>query len=188
MNCLFHFAVRCGNLVKRSLKDTIKCYEDSKFYRNPERPTHKMWTNAECSKYYLCLDGEVFEFKCSVGLLFDVMRQICDFKQNVDNCDVTAGLLAVCTVVRVCYKLLSLQMCFCFNFAFATHRQRLVARWKFYYLILRRLQTTDNHLTSIRIHSPCTWIIWVYAILISGLCFSSNNISLFFSHLNIYRG
>lgn len=87
--------VRCGNLVKRSLKDTIKCYEDSKFYRNPERPTHKMWTNAECSKYYLCLDGEVFEFKCSVGLLFDVMRQICDFKQNVDNCDVTAGLLQV---------------------------------------------------------------------------------------------
>lgn len=81
-----------GNLVKRSLKDTIKCFEDSKFYRNPERPTHKLWTNSECSKYYLCLDGEVFEFKCSVGLLFDVMRQICDFKQNVDNCDITAGL------------------------------------------------------------------------------------------------
>lgn len=78
-------------MVKRSLKDTIKCYEDSKFYRNPDRPKHKEWTNAECSKYYLCLDGEVFEFKCSVGLLFDVMRQICDFKQNVDNCDVTAG-------------------------------------------------------------------------------------------------
>lgn len=84
-----------GNLVKRSLKDTIKCYEDSKFYRNPDRPTHKLWTNVECSKYYLCLDGEVFEFKCSVGLLFDVMRQICDFKQNVDNCDVTAGLFQV---------------------------------------------------------------------------------------------
>lgn len=84
--------------MKRSLKDTIKCFEDSKFYRNPERPTHKMWTNAECSKYYLCLDGEVFEFKCSVGLLFDVMRQICDFKQNVDNCDVTAGLFQVVVV------------------------------------------------------------------------------------------
>lgn len=87
--------VSAGNLVKRSLKDTIKCFEDSKFYRNPERPTHKMWSNVECSKYYLCLDGEVFEFKCSVGLLFDVMRQICDFKQNVDNCDVTAGLIQV---------------------------------------------------------------------------------------------
>lgn len=86
--------------MKRSLKDTIKCFEDSKFYRNPERPTHKLWTNSECSKYYLCLDGEVFEFKCSVGLLFDVMRQICDFKQNVDNCDVTAGLYHVFDVWR----------------------------------------------------------------------------------------
>lgn len=33
----------------------------------------------------------MFEFKCSVGLLFDVLRQICDFKANVDNCDVTSG-------------------------------------------------------------------------------------------------
>lgn len=78
-------------MVKRSLKDTVKCFEGAKFYRNPDRPTKKIWTNSECSKYYLCLDGEVFEFKCSVGLLFDVSRQICDFKQNVDNCDVTAG-------------------------------------------------------------------------------------------------
>lgn len=53
-----------------------------------------MWSNAECTKYYLCLDKEVFEFKCSVGLLFDVVRQICDFKQNVDNCDITAGELS----------------------------------------------------------------------------------------------
>lgn len=94
------FVASGGNLVKRSLKDTINCLEDSKFYRNPERPTHKIWTNTECSKYYLCLDGEVFEFKCSVGLLFDVMRQICDFKQNVDNCDVTAGLHQVFFLFR----------------------------------------------------------------------------------------
>jgi hypothetical protein len=33
----------------------------------------------------------VFGFKCSAGLLFDVNRQICDFKLNVDNCDVLAG-------------------------------------------------------------------------------------------------
>uniref|UniRef100_A0A1B0D9J9 Uncharacterized protein n=1 Tax=Phlebotomus papatasi TaxID=29031 RepID=A0A1B0D9J9_PHLPP len=83
--------VSCGgNLTKRSLKNTISCIEDGRFYRNPERPVHKMWSNAECSKYYLCLEGEVFEFKCSVGLLFDVTRQICDFKSNVDNCDITA--------------------------------------------------------------------------------------------------
>lgn len=107
------FVVFAGNMVKRSLKDTIKCYEDSKFYRNPERPTHKMWSNTECSKYYLCLDGEVFEFKCSVGLLFDVMRQICDFKQNVDNCDVTAGLIQVFFAIQyffifffICFRLL----------------------------------------------------------------------------------
>jgi hypothetical protein len=36
-------------------------------------------------------DGEVFGFKCSTGLLFDVNRQICDFKLNVDNCDVVTG-------------------------------------------------------------------------------------------------
>lgn len=59
-------------------------------YRNPDRPQDKVWTNNECAKYYLCLDSEVFEFKCSVGLLFDVARQICDFKQNVDNCHITA--------------------------------------------------------------------------------------------------
>lgn len=32
----------------------------------------------------------MFEFKCSAGLLFDVQRQICDFKVNVDNCDLAA--------------------------------------------------------------------------------------------------
>lgn len=62
-----------------------------RFYRDPNRPVHKIWTSSECSKYYLCLEGEVFNFKCSEGLLFDVIRQICDFKQNVDNCDITAG-------------------------------------------------------------------------------------------------
>ncbi|XP_034947909.1 uncharacterized protein ChLD3 [Chelonus insularis] len=68
----------------------IPCIEDSKFYRNPNTPTHNVWSPSECAKYYLCLDNEVFEFKCSDGLLFDVSRQICDFKANVDNCDVTS--------------------------------------------------------------------------------------------------
>lgn len=97
--------------MKRSLKEsTVRCLDDGRFYRsgrpklslniinklkqflfrNPERDSKKSWTNYECSKYYLCLDGEVFEFKCSAGLLFDVSRQICDFKANVDNCDLTA--------------------------------------------------------------------------------------------------
>lgn len=37
-------------------------------------------------------DNEVYEFKCSEGLLFNVAKQICDFKTNVDNCDVTSGI------------------------------------------------------------------------------------------------
>ncbi|XP_066601729.1 chitin deacetylase 1 [Prorops nasuta] len=65
------------------------CINDNKFYRNPNTPAHSVWAPGECAKYYLCLDNEVFEFKCSQGLLFDVSRQICDFKANVDNCDVT---------------------------------------------------------------------------------------------------
>ncbi|KAJ8981896.1 hypothetical protein NQ317_007288, partial [Molorchus minor] len=69
-----------------------ECLENGRFYRNPDRPTHKMWTSEECSKYFLCLENEVFEFQCSTGLLFDVNRQICDFKPNVDNCDITAEL------------------------------------------------------------------------------------------------
>ncbi|OXU32100.1 hypothetical protein TSAR_002941, partial [Trichomalopsis sarcophagae] len=67
---------------------TAPCLHDTKFYRNSKTPAHAVWTPAECAKYYLCLDNEVFEFKCSQGLLFDVSRQICDFKANVDNCDV----------------------------------------------------------------------------------------------------
>ncbi|XP_013100178.2 chitin deacetylase 1 [Stomoxys calcitrans] len=79
------------NHTQRSLTNNIECLEDiARFYRDPNRPVHKIWTSSECSKYYLCLEGEVFNFKCSEGLLFDVVRQICDFKQNVDNCDVTA--------------------------------------------------------------------------------------------------
>lgn len=69
---------------------TTACIENNKFYRNPDRTEKSIWTLNECAKYYLCLDNEVFEFKCSDGLLFDVTRQICDFKLNVDNCDVTS--------------------------------------------------------------------------------------------------
>ncbi|XP_012261023.2 chitin deacetylase 1 [Athalia rosae] len=69
--------------------DRVECIDDDRFYRNPKTPAHKIWTQDECAKYYLCLDNDVFEFKCSNGLLFDVSRQICDFKANVDNCDVS---------------------------------------------------------------------------------------------------
>ncbi|KAK5641080.1 hypothetical protein RI129_009627 [Pyrocoelia pectoralis] len=68
----------------------VRCLQNERFYRDPDRPAHTVWTGQECSKYFLCLEGEVFEFRCSDGLLFDVNRQICDFKINVDNCDITA--------------------------------------------------------------------------------------------------
>lgn len=81
------------NVTKRSLKDQhVECLEKGRFYRDPNRPVHKLWTTGECGKYYLCLENEVFEFKCSEGLLFDILRQICDFKQNVENCDVTTEI------------------------------------------------------------------------------------------------
>lgn len=77
--------------IADSEEKQVRCLENGRFYRDPDRPAHIVWTNSECSKYYLCLQDEVFEFKCSAGLLFDVNRQICDFKVNVENCDITAG-------------------------------------------------------------------------------------------------
>ncbi|GJQ73260.1 hypothetical protein Trydic_g13634 [Trypoxylus dichotomus] len=79
-----------ANTEGNSDEDDVRCLENGRFYRDPDRPTHRIWTEQECSKYFLCLEGEVFEFRCSTGLLFDVTRQICDFKPNVDNCDATA--------------------------------------------------------------------------------------------------
>ncbi|XP_045522703.1 chitin deacetylase 1 [Pieris brassicae] len=77
---------------KRSFQD-IKCHENGRFYRNPDRDEDTMWNAEECSKYYLCLENEVFEFRCSKGLLFDVNRQLCDMYQNVHNCDLTTETL-----------------------------------------------------------------------------------------------
>jgi hypothetical protein len=90
---MFHvnFFFSQPTVAASNLKETtsVKCLEDGRFYRNPNRNATKIWSLYECSKYFLCLDGEVFEFKCSAGLLFDVTRQICDFKANVENCDLT---------------------------------------------------------------------------------------------------
>ncbi|KAI5642093.1 low-density lipoprotein receptor domain class A domain-containing protein [Phthorimaea operculella] len=89
---LFLLGVVQGKHVKRSIPN-VKCHENGRFYRNPERPEDKTWTVEECAKYYLCLEGDVFEFRCSQGLLFDVNRQLCDMQQNVHNCDLTAETL-----------------------------------------------------------------------------------------------
>ncbi|GLV35088.1 Chitin and LDLR binding deacetylase 3 [Carabus blaptoides fortunei] len=91
--CAIFTGILCVAFIENVHSKQIRCIEEGRFYRDPDRPAHKIWTNNECSKYYLCLDNEVFEFRCSVGLLFDVNRQICDFKLNVDNCDVTAEVV-----------------------------------------------------------------------------------------------
>lgn len=61
----------------------MPCLINEKYYRDPNvRSGHV----DECAKYYLCVDGDVYSFKCSRGLLFDVNRQTCDFRSKVDNC------------------------------------------------------------------------------------------------------
>lgn len=67
----------------------VKCIESGRFYRNPEPPSKNhdsLWSEEECSKYFLCLEGEVFKFKCSPGLFFDVDEQICESAEKVNNC------------------------------------------------------------------------------------------------------
>ncbi|XP_044253775.1 chitin deacetylase 1 isoform X2 [Tribolium madens] len=86
----FHTVFYLLGLFIATQSEKIKCVENGRFYRDPDRPPHKVWTSSECSKYYLCIDGEVFDFRCSSGLLFDVIKQICDLKINVDNCDITS--------------------------------------------------------------------------------------------------
>ena len=78
--------------VAEALREKIPCIEHGKFYRNPNRNEETAWSQAACAEYYLCVEGDVYDFKCSTGLVFDVSRQICDFKSKVDNCDVTAAL------------------------------------------------------------------------------------------------
>jgi hypothetical protein len=72
------------------LRDKVPCLDNDNFYRNPNRDAARVWSSSECAKYYFCVEGEIFKFECSTSLAFDINRQICDFKDNVANCDVTA--------------------------------------------------------------------------------------------------
>ena len=83
---------------KRGFRERIRCIDNGKFYRNPNTPRDlafrkvnsqimyymymmciiKYNLQKECAEYYLCIEGEVFPFKCSTGLTFDIKRQICD--------------------------------------------------------------------------------------------------------------
>lgn len=75
-----------------SYRDKVPCIDNGKFYRNPNREAANIWSTAICAKYYLCIENEIFAFTCSTGLNFDVNRQICAYKDDVHNCDVTAEL------------------------------------------------------------------------------------------------
>ena len=87
---LFLLLIFCNGIL--ALRDKVPCIENDKFYRNPNRDPATVWSISVCSKYYFCVEGEVFSFECSTGLNFDINRQICDFKDNVPNCDVTADV------------------------------------------------------------------------------------------------
>ena len=65
--------------IVNTLREKIPCIESEIFYRNPNRDAAHIWSTTLCSKYYLCVENELFSFECSTGLNFDVNRQICDF-------------------------------------------------------------------------------------------------------------
>ena len=49
------------------LREKVPCIDNGRFYRNPNRDPAYVWSAAECSKYHLCIDGEIFNFECSTG-------------------------------------------------------------------------------------------------------------------------
>lgn len=63
----------------------VECQEIGKYYRNPDV------SKQNCYTYYYCLGGTVFEYSCSGGLMFDIRQQICNFEDQVKNCNTTAG-------------------------------------------------------------------------------------------------
>ncbi|KAF7286482.1 hypothetical protein GWI33_005120 [Rhynchophorus ferrugineus] len=86
--CLVAVKILFLFLVDQTQSTTTKCIEKGRFYRNPSpAPTVSVWSVEECSRYFLCLDGDVFEFKCSSGLVFDVDKQICSDRSQVTNCN-----------------------------------------------------------------------------------------------------
>ncbi len=52
-----------------SLREKVPCIDNGRFYRNPNRDPAYVWSAAECSKYHLCIDGEIFNFECSTGTI-----------------------------------------------------------------------------------------------------------------------
>ena len=54
-------------------------------------PEDGHWPNPEsCASYFHCANGRPYEGACPAGLLWNGIKQECDFPENV-NCDVSIG-------------------------------------------------------------------------------------------------
>ena len=54
-------------------------------------PDDGHWPNPEsCASYFHCANGRPYEGNCPAGLLWNGIKQECDFPENV-NCDVSIG-------------------------------------------------------------------------------------------------
>ena len=89
---------RCVQLVDGNGTRSVKLLITRETKAAERFSFHVVWflcgnliTNFFSGKKSPTTEGEVFEFKCSTGLLFDITRQICDFKAKVDNCDINSG-------------------------------------------------------------------------------------------------
>ncbi|GAV02036.1 hypothetical protein RvY_12649 [Ramazzottius varieornatus] len=80
---IWSFTASEARRFKRKAID-VECQEIGKYYRNPDV------SKQNCYTYYYCLGGTVFEYSCSGGLMFDIRQQICNFEDQVKNCNTTA--------------------------------------------------------------------------------------------------
>ncbi|KAG1656917.1 hypothetical protein GQR58_023695 [Nymphon striatum] len=70
---------------KRQTTKGVKCVPGP-FYRHPDLQSKD---RLDCSRYYLCIGGAVvYEYKCTTGLQFDIIKQNCNFISLVKNCNV----------------------------------------------------------------------------------------------------
>ena len=54
-------------------------------------PDDGHWPNPEsCASYFHCANGRPYEGNCPAGLLWNGIKQECDFPENV-NCDISIG-------------------------------------------------------------------------------------------------
>lgn len=50
-----HIVMFSANTAEKGKSGEVPCIDDNKFYRNPNAPSHSVWSPTECAKYFLCL-------------------------------------------------------------------------------------------------------------------------------------